>query len=57
VVEQAKLLLSERVVLVIPEILAKTGTDHWRWSHWRWGIFTVSLGIHCPFVLVLIIKP
>lgn len=28
VVEQAKLLLSERVVLVIPEILAKTGTDH-----------------------------
>lgn len=57
VVEQAKLLLSERVVLVIPEILAKTGTDLWRWSHWRWGIFTVSLVIHCPFVLVLIIKP
>jgi hypothetical protein len=28
VVEQAKLLLSERVVLVIPEILAKTGTHH-----------------------------
>jgi hypothetical protein len=28
VVEQAKLLLSERVVLVISEILAKTGTDH-----------------------------
>jgi hypothetical protein len=28
VVEQAKLLLSEMVVLVIPEILAKTGTHH-----------------------------